>query len=184
MSWIQNHLRDTYVKKRIMYNYISRSYFKLEEIQKKYNIIYKNTYALDLGACPGGWTQYLQKYTKNITAVDINNNWKMNNIPLIQKDIFDLQLDYQFDLIVSDIACDLTGNNDIDEPCMSVIIEQLLVIIKKYLRPNGNFVCKLFAYNQYVLKEHKMFKQQYFFKPQSSKQESAEIYFVGKGFIW
>ena len=84
MSWIHTHLNDAFVKKRIKCNYISRSYFKLEEINEKFKVIYKNSKVLDLGACPGGWSQYLWKYTHYITAVDINNNWKLPNIPLIQ----------------------------------------------------------------------------------------------------
>lgn len=182
-SWLQSHLNDSFVKKRIQNNHISRSYYKIEEINKKFNIIYKNSKILDLGACPGGWTEYIWKYTHNVTPVDINNNWKLTHIPLIQKNIFDLNLNEKYDTIVSDIACNLTGNNDIDEPAMSVIIDCLLNIVKTNLRPNGHFVCKIFDYNVQMIKSTKLFTKYFFFKPEASKSKSAEIYFVGKNYI-
>jgi 23S rRNA (uridine2552-2'-O)-methyltransferase len=182
MSWIHKHINDPYVKLSKQKGYISRAYFKIEEINTKFNIINKHAYVLDLGACPGGWTQYAMKYTHHITAIDLHDNWRITNIPLLQCDIFDLKLDKKFEIILSDIACDISGNNDIDAPAMDSIVYCLLDVVQNYLRPNGNFVCKLFTYNQHIFRNLKLFTNQWFYKPKSSRSDSAEIYFVGKGY--
>jgi 23S rRNA (uridine2552-2'-O)-methyltransferase len=174
--------KDPWQIKRDEDGVLARSYYKLKEIDEKFFLIGKNQWVLDLGAAPGGWTQYIITKTKNVIAVDINDNFYVSNVIFYQKDIMQpLELDYKFDLIVSDIAPNTTGNKFLDcgrsldlcqrvfEICQELKVKKLVFkIFEGSETKNLNNNLKTYFQNVSI------------FKPKSSKSVSKEIYFICK----
>lgn len=179
-DWIFRQKNDYYCQKSQRIGAICRSYFKLEEINEKYRIIISNSHILDLGACPGSWTQYCYKFTKNITSIDCNNNWKFTNIKLIQQDILDWKSEQQFNTILSDISPNLSGNSTQDRMVMEGILDMILNVCVTNLEIGGSIVCKIFTHNQdYVSKFKSIFKRVKLYRPDACRKKSSEIYIIG-----
>jgi 23S rRNA (uridine2552-2'-O)-methyltransferase len=185
MSWWMNRQKkDTFVKKRNKMNLLSRAFFKIKEINEKYNLINNNCNILELGAAPGGWTQYLINYTKNITAIDIDNNFKIPQVKFICGDInSDETIENlgMFDLILSDISVNISGNSIVDNMKMYDIYLRYLHICKTNLNAKGTFVAKVLASNEAYefFKLCKLnFNEIVFFKPESSRSQSREKYII------
>jgi 23S rRNA (uridine2552-2'-O)-methyltransferase len=180
MNWWQSRQKnDPFVKKRQKEGVTSRSYFKLEEIDKKFHICYGKV--LDIGAAPGGWTEYLSRKCKSVVAVDILpiQVWRQN-ILFFQQDIKEFQSDEVFDAIFSDIAPNLSGNLLVD----SAFMEQMVTVycdLLKNLKSDGSLVFKNFQWESSELSTRIIrpyFKKMKVFKPKSSRKSSAEIYLV------
>lgn len=184
MKWIQRHLKDEFVKKANNLGYCSRSAFKLLEIQNKYKILKPHHQVLDCGAAPGGWTQVLKQCRKCV-SVDLLP-LQIQHYDYIQGDFNSFETkekikEYgKFDVVLSDLAPNFSGNQSIDRIRTLELAEQVLNL--DVLEKNGNFCCKVFwgpeAMNfNSTLK--KCFNQVFTFKPKSSRDSSAEVYFVG-----
>lgn len=182
--WFEKRKRDIFIKNRDKLGLISRAYFKIEEINKKYRIINKDNFVLDLGAAPGGWSQYVLGITKNITAVDISNHYELKDINFLQADIFTsewLNNLPAYDSVISDVAPNTSGNYTIDCTVSYNLCTRVLEIGQLKLKENGNLVCKIFE-SQYVKEfcneAKKHFKEVKIFKPKSSRQDSKEIFII------
>ena len=185
--------KDFYYKKAKDEGYRSRAAYKLIEIQKKFKIFNKNSTVLDLGAAPGGWLQIAGKYatTGKIIGIDLLDIAPIENIKIIREDIYKIDLNktfenLKFDVILSDMAPNLSGIKHADYFKSYELALKAFDIVEKYLKNNGNFVVKIFKGREFedftkVLK--RTFKNVKIFKPNSSRDSSAEIYIVAKNFL-
>ena len=193
-QWYKTRKKDPFYIKAKKNDIISRAYYKLEEIDKKYNLFKKDKRILDVGCSPGGWTQYiLKKNPKNrIVGIDILPASKKieNEIKFYMMDLNQYQLidelftvnKYTFDSIVSDIAPNTSGNQFIDQTNSYDLSMLSAKFIEKYLNKGGNFLVKNFQGED----TEKLFKfvKTYFdktqyIKPAASDKKSKEIYILG-----
>ncbi len=184
-----------YKKLSLKYNLISKSWFKLFEINKKYKIFKKNDNIINLGSSPGGWTKLIKEKIKikgKIFCCDILKSKKINNVKFIKgnicnKKIFNLIIKktkkYKINNIISDISPNITGINEIDDPKNKKIIKTILNLCKKKLIYKGNLIIKIFLgknFSKFFKKIKKMFNIIKIFKPKSSSYFSKEIYIIAK----
>jgi 23S rRNA (uridine2552-2'-O)-methyltransferase len=192
-GWLHNHQNDFYVRQAKENNLRSRASYKLMEIDNKYKIIGNGQKILDVGCAPGGWCQILKKNNNQVWGVDILPMKPIDNVNFHKMDISlndgeDFRKYYQniggikgFDLIVSDAACNTTGNVMTDHFRTTGL--NLLVIneLPYLLKNNGHWVFKTFNGSDTpdIIKSLKtQFKKVSTFKPDSSKSQSKEIYVV------
>lgn len=200
-QWLTRHLNDRFVAQSKQDGYISRAVYKLIELDKKYKIIKDNSQnILDLGAAPGGWSEFvLQKESlKKLAMVDlldiqINASKKKSlfikgdfTTEEIQSQILSY-LDNKIDVILSDIAPNISGITSADSISMIAIIEEIIEFTKQHLSSNGNLLMKIFHSSltkEIHLELKKMFSFVKIAKPQASRQSSSEVYIVccGKNF--
>jgi 23S rRNA (uridine2552-2'-O)-methyltransferase len=195
--WLQEHAQDEYVKLAQAQGYRSRAVFKLKEIQEKDNIIKPGMNIIDLGAAPGGWSQFakplLNKKNKLI-ALDILPIEPINGVDFIQGDFREEQVFSQLlstldgaavDLVMSDMAPNMSGNKGVDQPSAMYLGELALDTAKAVLTKNGTFLVKVFqgegfeAFHQEV---KQLFSTVHIRKPKASRPRSNEVYILAKGF--
>lgn len=187
-KWLRRSQGDIFTHTAAINNLPCRSYFKIEEINQKYKIIYKDILALDLGSSPGGWSKYLTKHTKNIDACDLLDTMEVEVKKFVLGDFTDPIIQKEFtnyNLIVSDIAINASGNRWMDQCNNNNIAEEIFHFTIKHLMAKGHFVIKLFESeytHDFVSNAKKYFKEVYKFKPKSSYRDSSEIYLVAKYF--
>ena len=188
-TWKIKQHRDQFFKKSKSLGYRSRASFKLIELNKKFKFIKKNTNLLDLGSCPGSWSQVASKLISNgkILAIDIKKMEPVANIKFLNCDIFDKNtksqiIDYfkgDLDVIISDMAADTTGNKSLDSIRTNQLCSEAIDFSTKILKKNGVFVSKLFMGDDFIEVKNfakSTFKEVNFFKPESSRNESKETY--------
>ncbi len=184
---------DHYTVKAKKENYPARSIYKLEEIQKKYKIIKRGDRVLDLGFAPGSWLLYAAHSTGeegSVIGIDIKDTDIVlpNNAKVIKADIFEYQDNElfganRFDVVLSDMAPDTTGNSFVDSARSLNLADAAFSIAKKALAPKGSFVCKIFFGEDFKAFSDKVkgfFNEFKIFKPQICRKQSKEIYVVGK----
>ncbi|MBL4743293.1 MAG: 23S rRNA (uridine(2552)-2'-O)-methyltransferase RlmE [Cycloclasticus sp.] len=195
-QWLDEHFNDEYVKKAQQMGLRSRAVFKLEEIDKKDKLLRPNQIVVDLGAAPGGWSEYARKkVTGNgrIIALDLLNIEPIAGVDFIQGDFSDdaifaeLQglIDSQpVDVVMSDIAPNMSGSKAIDQPKSMYLAELALDFAKNVLDKKGAFLIKLFqgeGFDQYVADVRKAFVTVLVRKPKASRSRSREVYLLAKG---
>lgn len=163
--------------------YKARSVFKLKFIQDKYHLIKRNNRVLDLGCWPGSWLQYVSEITKDVIGVDLKKT-EVPGIKTYEMDIFDDKiLDFfPFDVVISDAAPNTTGDISLDQERSFDISKRAFDIAMKLLKPHGNFLVKIFQSQQsleLLAEMRKHFTLAKSVKPEGSKMESKEIYFLG-----
>ena len=168
--------------------YRSRAAFKLIQIDKKENILKKNLNIIDLGCAPGGWSQVASerlKGTGSIVGIDILNMPRLKDVEFIKCDLrnFDVsQLKTTIDIVISDIAPNISGVNVVDDANMIDLLEIELSIVDKTLVKGGNYLAKCFQGDslEYIFsnlkKRFKSFKR---IKPLASRNISKEVYVLG-----
>lgn len=192
-------VKDHYFNKAKKENYLARSIFKLEEIDKKYKILSKGDHVLDLGYYPGSWIQYTSKIvgvTGSVVGIDIKEInktvSKFSNVTVFQKDInevknlHELGVENKFDVVVSDMAPNTTGIKSVDQTRSLQLVEMVFYHLPNFLKHNGNFVIKVFDSHeaQLYLKEQKScFRKFNFLKPKSTRSISKEFFVIGEGFF-
>lgn len=194
--WLQEHHRDAYVLKARELGYRSRAVFKLEQIQQKDHVLKPGQFVLDLGAAPGGWSEYSSRIVGDkgrIIALDLLPIEPIAGVEVVQGD-FTLQqtLDRlltltggrQFDLVLSDMAPNLSGMESVDQPKSIHLAELAFDLASESLSPDGIFVSKLFqgaGFDELVARLRTTFKSVKLRKPDSSRSRSNEIYAVCHG---
>lgn len=194
-NWARRHIRDPYVQKAQQQNCLSRAFFKLEAIDKKYQLIKKHRRIADIGCAPGGWCQYLLKATggqATVVGCDLLPI-DLSGVIFVQGDFTDAENQQQilshagglFDVIVSDMAPNISGIADVDQQRMHHLLESLVDFVQQALAPGGAVVCKFFAGGAHqagyqLLKT--LFTQVDIFKPDSSRKASREGYYVCRGY--
>ncbi|MDC1060249.1 RlmE family RNA methyltransferase [Alphaproteobacteria bacterium] len=191
-DWLNRNKRDFYVKKAKKQGYLSRAAYKLIEIENKFHFIANSKKILELGAAPGGWSQVALEINPKIeiTAIDILD-LKINHPQInFYKDDF-LSFDYSkkenyYDLILSDIAPNTTGHQSTDHLRMATMLFDIIELLEKVLVTDGSFITKIWKGSEEkeminILK--KKFKLVSYFKPDSSRKDSAEIFIIAREFI-
>ena len=190
-DWLNRQKNDFYVKKARKQGYLSRAAYKLIEKQKKFNILKQSENLLEFGAAPGGWSQVALEINPKIqiTAIDLLE-LKINHpqIKFYKEDFLKFNYDKiekQFDLIVSDIAPNTTGHKSTDHLRISSMIFEIVNLLDKLMIKRGVFVTKIWKGSDEkdlinLLKNK--FKEVSYFKPDSSRKDSAEIFIVAENF--
>ena len=191
-DWLNRQKRDFYVKKAKKQGYLSRAAYKLIEINNKFKIIEHSNKLLEFGAAPGGWSQVALDINPkiNITAIDLLD-LKINhpNIKFFKDDY--LKFDYSekenyYDLILSDIAPNTTGHQSTDHLRITNMLFDIIELLDKVLMKEGAFAAKIWKGSEekdLVNKIKKKFELVSYFKPDSSRKDSAEIFIVARNFI-
>ena len=191
-DWLNRQKKDFYVKKANKKGYLSRAAYKLIEIDNKFKILKKSYKVLEFGAAPGGWSQVALDINPKIeiTAIDLLD-LKINHpqIKFFKEDYlkfnYNKKKDY-FDLILSDIAPNTTGHQSTDHLRISRMLFDIIEILNKILISDGTFVTKIWKGSEekeLLNKLKKKFKLVSYFKPDSSRKDSSEIYLVARNFI-
>jgi 23S rRNA (uridine2552-2'-O)-methyltransferase len=190
--------KDYFFKKAKAENYVARSIFKLQEIDERFRIFRSGQTVLDLGAAPGSWSQYAAEKvgpTGKILAIDLQPiKLTLRNAKFITADLRDLNLETTmeesgimppFDVVLSDMAPKTTGIRVTDQVRSLELSELALNIAVRFLKPKGNFVCKLFhsdEFEGYRKQVRENFGKVEVLRPKSTRKESKEIFFIGTGF--
>lgn len=185
---------DPFTKRARKENYEARSVYKLEEIDKRENVLSGAKRILDLGAAPGSWTQYCLKKipsTGLVIAVDLAPlGFSDPRVLFFQKSIEDLKLEEivgaePVDLVLSDMAPKTTGVHDTDVARSFDLASLALDTAKRFLKPGGSFVVKLFmgdSFEDYRKLLRECFEHIRILRPESTRKHSREVFFVAKGF--
>jgi 23S rRNA (uridine2552-2'-O)-methyltransferase len=169
--------------------YRSRAAYKLKQINKSHNLIKQNQNILDIGCAPGSWIQVVKELTQGkafITGIDILSMAKIEGITFLQKDLLEVNdddLNDHFDLVLSDIAPNITGISITDSENMIELLNIEIYLINKYLVKGGSFLEKCFQGSSFdYLKEFMKgnFKEAVRIKPEASRTSSKECYLLGK----
>jgi 23S rRNA (uridine2552-2'-O)-methyltransferase len=196
-TWLQRHVSDPFVKKAQLEGYRSRSAYKLIELNEKDRLIRPGMRILDLGSAPGGWSQVAGKLVGakgRVLATDILHMEPIKNVDFIQGDFTDEAVVAEllgwlgggkFDLIVSDIAPNITGIDSADQASSMNFLELALDTVRQTLKPGSTFLAKMFqgsGSDQYIKDLRTSFDKVLIRKPAASRAESREVYIVAKGF--
>ena len=188
-SWRIKQHRDQFFKKSKTLGYRSRASFKLIEINKKFGFIKDKTNLLDLGSCPGGWSQVASQIIKTgkIMSIDIKDMDPIKNLKFIKGDILEDSTKNEvinffkssLDVIISDMAADTTGNKSLDSIRTNQLCTEVINFSQNTLKPKGVLVSKVFMGEDFLEVKNlakSVFKKINFFKPESSRKESKETY--------
>jgi len=196
-SWRDRQERDPYVQMARRDGWRSRAVYKLEQIDQKERFLRPDMVCVDVGSAPGSWSQYVTKKLKGrarIVAVDILPMDSLPDVEFIQGDfqgeaIFEQMLqaigDDGVDLVMSDIAPNITGTRVVDQPRSMYLVELALDLARRVLKPGGSFVCKVFqgsGIDEFVIDTRKSFKRVKVMKPKASRAGSREVYLVARNF--
>ena len=192
-DWINRQRRDIYVKKSKQEGFRSRAVYKLKEINDKHKILKNGFLVIDLGAAPGGWSQYVIEKFKNckLLSIDLKEMEPIGNSYQIVGDFNESStkgkiINYfkeKVDLVMSDMAVNTTGNKNLDSVVTGELSLEALRFSKDQLKPNGIFVSKIFmgsTFNEIVGEAKLTFKEINIFKPPSSRKESKESFIICK----
>ena len=196
-NWIKRHLSDGFVKQANQSGYVSRAVYKLEQIDTQDRLLRPGMAVLDIGAAPGSWSQYVYNKvgkTGKVVAVDLLPIRIPQPVICIQGDCRDqgtqqqiaqTLVEQQLDLVICDIAPNITGIDDLDQARMLELLEMVLIMTRKWLKPGGHFVVKVFSGSaecEFRKLCKPIFKQLSVRKPSASRAKSREFYFVARGF--
>jgi len=203
-AWLHDHLNDPYVKLAQREGYRARAAYKLKEIDETLKLVRPGQVVVDLGATPGAWSQYLRRrfapqgaasgaLDGTIIALDLLPFEPVEGVQFIQGDFREdsvlaeltSRLDGRpVDLVVSDMAPNLSGIESADSARISHLVELAVAFAQGHLKPEGAVICKCFhgsGYSQLV----KLFKESFRvvkpIKPKASRDKSAETFLVGLG---
>ena len=191
-EWLDRQNRDFYVKKAKKIGYVSRSAYKILEIEKKFKLINNSKNILELGSAPGGWSQVVfeLKDTVKMYAFDLlDMKFDHPNMKFIKENFLTYdysKIPHKFDLILSDIAPNTTGHQTTDHLRLSSIIEDIISVLDLIALPSSSFVFKIWKGSEeidIINKLKKKYKKVSYFKPQSSRTKSSEIFIVAQKFI-
>ena len=193
--WLQRQRNDVFVKQAQAKGYRSRAIFKLEEMDQKFGLFKGAKCVVDLGAAPGSWAQYVAMQTQaSVIACDLLEMDALAGVHIIQGD-FTEEVVYQSivealdhakaDVILSDMAPNLSGNRSVDIPKAMYLCELAVDLAQQHLRLNGHCVLKVFhgeGFDQLVKTLRELFQTVKSFKPKASRKESRETYLVALNF--
>jgi 23S rRNA (uridine2552-2'-O)-methyltransferase len=184
---------DPFTKKARRENFEARSVYKLKEIDDREKLFRPSTVVLDLGAAPGSWTQYALQKTKTgrVISVDISPlnvtdaRLTFLQIPIEEVDLVAVLGEQKVDLVLSDMAPKTSGIHDRDTALSFELASAALGAAKKHLKIGGHFVVKLFMgseFEQYQKEMRAHFETVKLLRPESTRKQSREIFFIGKNF--
>ncbi len=175
----------------------SRAVYKLEQIDQKERFLKPDMLCVDLGSAPGSWSQYVTEKLKGrvrVVAIDLLPMDALPSVEFIQGDFTDDELlsdmqdaigDSRVDLVMSDMAPNISGNRVVDQPRSMYLAELAMDLCKQILRPGGDFVCKLFqgeGIDEFIVASRGTFKRVKVMKPKASRPGSREVYLVARNY--
>jgi len=200
-TWLKEHFDDEYVKMSQKEGYRSRAIYKLKEIQQKDQLIKHGMQVVDLGAAPGGWSQYAVELVGGSGRVVASDILAIDPLPFVEfiqgdfteQSVLDELLnvlnkdneDSKAHVVISDMAPNVTGVESIDQPKSIYLCELSLDMARTILKPGGSFVAKVFqgdGSDAFVNDVKSSFKQVKIRKPKASRPRSREVYVVALGF--
>lgn len=195
-AWLKRHLSDPYVRKAGAQGYRARSAFKLLEIIEREGLVRPGDCVVDLGAAPGSWSQVLAERVGKpgrVVAVDLLEVAAIPGVTVIQGDfreaavlkhLEDALEGRKIDLVVSDMAPNISGVRSADQARSIHLCELALEFAKNHLNPRGAFLVKTFqgsGYPEFLAAMRRAFVSVASRKPGASRGESKEMYLLGKG---
>jgi 23S rRNA (uridine2552-2'-O)-methyltransferase len=195
--WLKEHFDDKYVQKAQKLGLRSRAVFKIDEIQLKDKLIKPGMTVVDLGAAPGGWSQFCVEQVGDkgrVIACDILPMDPIAGVDFLQGDFREESVlaallervgDAKVDVVLSDMAPNMSGTPAVDQPRSIYLIELALDMCRQVLAANGSFVVKVFqgvGSEEYLKAVRELFKVVKVRKPDSSRARSREVYIVATGF--
>ena len=195
-AWIHEHINDEFVKRAQKEGYRARAAYKLTEIDDKDKLIKPGMIIVDLGATPGSWSQVVVQRLNGqgrVIALDLLEMQPINGVEFIQGDFREesvLKLleqslnNKQVDLVIADMAPNMSGIADVDQAGAAYLTELALDFSRDWLKPNGNFLVKVFVgagFDEILLNMRKMFDKVVTRKPKASRGRSSEVYLLGLG---
>ena len=194
--WLQEHNSDHYVKRAQQDGYRSRASYKLLELHKKDRLFKPGMTVVDLGAAPGGWSQVAVALVGDkgrVVASDILPMDSIAGVDFVEGDfteesvldeILELLEGQQADLVISDMAPNMSGMKAVDQPKAMYLIELALELACQILKPEGVFVAKVFhgeGFDDFLRDTKRRFQQVVTRKPDASRSRSREVYLVARG---
>lgn len=195
-GWLKEHFDDQYVKKAQKEGHRSRATFKLDEIDQKDKLLRAGMSVVDLGAAPGGWSDYAFRKVGDsgtVVALDILPMTPLTGVHFIEGDFReDEVLDElnkvlngrEIDLVLSDMAPNMSGVGSIDQPASMYLVELALDFAINNLSKQGSFLVKVFqgeGFDAYLKQMRDSFNKVVTRKPGASRARSREVYLLGKG---
>lgn len=196
-GWLKEHFDDPFVKQAQKDGYRSRASYKLIEVQEKDRLFRPGMTVVDLGSAPGGWSQVASRLIGEkgrIIASDILPMDSIADVTFIEGDftedsVFEAILaaigDQPVDLVISDMAPNMSGTPEVDQPAAIYLCELALDMVEKVLTPGGDFLIKVFhgeGFDEYFKLMRSRFDKVVTRKPDASRGRSRETYLLGKGF--
>ncbi len=195
-AWIHEHINDEFVKRAQKEGYRARAAYKLTEIDDKDKLIKPGMTIVDLGATPGSWSQVVTQRLKGqgrIIALDILEMEPIKGVEFIQGDFREEDVLKQLenslngkhvDLVIADMAPNITGITIVDQAGAAYLTELALEFSKEWLKPNGNFLVKVFigeGFDEILKNMRLLFDKVVTRKPKASRGRSNEVYLLGIG---
>lgn len=195
--WLKEHFDDVWVKRSREDGYRSRASYKLLEIHEKDKLIKPGMTVVDLGAAPGGWSQVAARLVGKkgmVIASDILDMEPVPDVAFIQGDfteeacfqtILDTLGKRPVDLVISDMAPNMSGMSDIDQPKAMYLVELAVDFANQTLKPDGSLLMKVFqgqGYQQLLEELRRQYGQVLVRKPEASRPRSREVYLLARQF--
>lgn len=200
--WLEAHFDDPYVKQAQKEGLRSRAVYKLSELDEKYGLIRPGHLVIDLGAAPGGWSEYAApkvnsgvKPEGRVIALDILEMDPINGVDFIQGDFTEqaplealetLLAHAKVDLVMSDMAPNMSGVAVTDQARAMYLAELTLEFAKDHLKPGGNMLVKMFqgeGFDAFVQETRTAFSKVLVRKPNASRPKSREVYLLARSFL-
>ncbi|MCO6523546.1 MAG: 23S rRNA (uridine(2552)-2'-O)-methyltransferase RlmE [Candidatus Schmidhempelia sp.] len=194
--WLDEHFKDRFVQQAQKKGLRSRAWFKLEEIQQTDKLFKPGMTVVDLGAAPGGWSQYVASLIGQkgrIIACDLLPMDPIVGVDFLQGDFRDDAVlhtlmarvgEDKVQVVMSDMAPNMSGQPAVDIPRAMYLVELALDMCRDVLAPNGSFIVKVFqgsGFEDYLKTVREMFKTVKIRKPEASRSRSREVYIVATG---
>ena len=194
--WLREHFDDPFVARAQQEGYRSRAVYKLAEIDRRDQLLWPGMRVVDLGAAPGGWSQYAMERVGRSGRVVASDILPMDPVPGVdivtgdfhETSVLDAILAQlggeRADLVLSDIAPNLSGTDAVDQPRAIYLCELALDLALRVLKPNGAFLVKLFqgqGSDEFLREMRKRFSSVVVRKPQASRPRSREVYVLARG---
>ena len=195
--WLKEHFADPFVQRAQSEGWRSRAVFKLEEIDRREKLLKPGAVCLDLGAAPGAWSQYAARRVGRkgqVVASDLLPMAELAGVAFVQGDFREEQIferllsllpDRQVDVVLSDMAPNLSGVDAIDQPRSLHLAELALDMAERVLKPGGNALIKVFqgsGFQELVQGARRRYSRVKLVKPQASRSRSPEIYLLAMQF--
>lgn len=196
-SWRQRQEKDPWVQKARREGWRARAVYKLAQIDKKERLLKPGMVCVDLGSSPGSWSQYVTETLKGrarVVAVDLLQMDTLPEVHFVEGDfreegtvaaILEALGGKRADLVMSDMAPNLTGNRAVDQPRAMYLVELALDLCREVLKPGGDLVCKLFqgeGSDAFIAEARRQFDKVRVMKPEASRPGSREVYLVARNY--
>lgn len=195
-AWMREHVTDPYVKRAQAEGYRSRSAYKLQQLAARDKLLKSGMTVVDLGAAPGGWSQIAAKAVQpggRVIAVDVLEMQAIPGARVVRGDLEDestvkaleqLLQGESVDLVLSDMAPNMSGIPSVDQARSLALCEIALEFAARHLKPRGNFLVKAFqgsGHEGFLKRMRELFGEVLVRKPEASRSRSSEVYLLGKG---